>query len=153
MIEKISSLTNNKKTFFRKKAISSKGSRSNFVDFLNNEKKIEEPSSEVNNIQLLISELNSSGEELKNAPSLKSFTHYKMIVEKIFKSLTRDIYQLKKITSIDKKNFTQKEFHLIKVVNVELNSLLSLISQEQKNNFSIAAKIVKIKGILLEHLT
>ncbi len=145
-----------KKSFSRKSRAAKKTepSKNSFSQSLTNEiNEIEGEKNLNNQVQLLVSDLNHLGEILKEDPSLKNFARYQATLEVFFKSLTKKSFGLKKINSLDKKTLVQKEFHIVTIINLELESLLALIVQEQKNNIAIAAKIVKIKGMLLDHFS
>ncbi len=105
------------------------------------------------NIQNFIQEIHTYGKALSQDPTLRNFHSYKEYIKKFFNSYIGEIYKIEKVSSLDKKNFVQKEFHILKVINNELNSLLGLVQNEQLDNIKITDKVLSIKGIIINFLS
>ena len=101
-------------------------------------------------IKQLMSEIENLGDKLPQAPSLKLFNAYRQSVKQLLKMILPHTFTISKTTSLNSSNLQMKEYHTVQTVDLELDSLLKLVHEREHNRFSIAAQVVKIKGLLLD---
>ena len=150
---KIFEKSNSKKVF--EKNTSKKHSRKTFSD-LNFQEILETEKVDIekNEIQELISDLDVAGKDLGNAPSIMHYRKYKDIVKKILKKTVLNTYGLKKNYSLIKGKgdleFDKKEHKIVTIIDEELDSLLKLIHNNEKQNILYTSKVIKIKGLMVD---
>lgn len=115
-----------------------------------NQSKAAIPTDHLNELAGLVGELEQLGDGLSKLPSLDNFFSYRRVLQKILQKAIPQALEIQKDYSLNTENLSQKEYHLIKKVNEEVNSLLELIESGHKNNFIIANKVVSIKGLIID---
>lgn len=101
-------------------------------------------------LENLLKEIGSTGEKLKKSKLLEDLNSYKVLIKEYLSLVLSLSEKTEKKTIWDK---TKKEkitkVH-IKIINQELLDLTKLFFSGQQNTFTIAAKIDKIEGLLID---
>ncbi len=97
----------------------------------------------------LVGQLNSIGDRLINNPSLKTYLLYKQSMKDILKLTTTKTYGIDKFRMKTMNESLEKEFHVITVINKELNSLLMLVRETHQDKLKIASKLISLKGLVV----
>ena len=101
----------------------------------------------------LISSLDQLGEQLRKQPTISMYTRYRNHVRNILELAVPKAFGLEKTFSRPSvQNPQSREFHLLNVVDSEMESLLKLIKEKEKDRLLLASKVVKIKGLIIDLL-
>ena len=121
-------------------------SPANFKEILKNG----DPTSRQSKINRLMSQLDQAGQKLSHKPSLNDFFIYKDTISKLISTIHPGTHLVEKsVTRPTLQNPVAREFHQIKVINQELESLMRLIREKEKNRLSITSKVTNIKGLIV----
>lgn len=101
-------------------------------------------------IEELREELDQAGEKLKKEPTLSNFKHFRDQLSKLAKRITNEAYHLMKIGGTPQ---NPRYFEIITVINAEADRLYDLIIKENKDHLAITAKVIGIKGMVVDLIT
>lgn len=109
---------------------------------------------DINSYELEIDELrkeiDQAGEKLEKEPTLTNFKYFRDQLSKLAKRISNEAYHLKKIGGTPQ---NPRYFEIITVINVEADRLYNLIIKENKDNLAITAKVIGIKGMVVDLIT
>lgn len=101
-------------------------------------------------IEELRQEIDRSGEKLKKEPTLPNFKHFRDLLSKIAKQISTEAYRLEKIGGTPQ---NPRYFEIITIINAEADRLYDLIINENKDQLAITAKVIGIKGLVVDLVT
>ncbi|MDR0410710.1 MAG: YaaR family protein [Treponema sp.] len=104
-------------------------------------------------INILMDEVHSRGDELKNRPLLQEILHYKNAVRNFLNFIVKNTYDIEKQTGIRRKREEcQKVFLQVKVVDQKLEQLAMIVLTGQTDQMKILARLEEINGLLVDLL-
>ena len=98
-------------------------------------------------ISELREEIDQAGEKLEKEPTLTNFKNFRDQLSKLAKRITNEAYHLMKIGGTPQ---NPRYFEIITVINAEADSLYNLIIKENKDHLAITAKVIGIKGMVVD---
>lgn len=101
-------------------------------------------------IDELRKEIETAGGRLENEPTIPNFKQFRDILSKLAKRISAEAYYLEKSGGTPQ---NPRYFEIITTINFEADKLYNLIIQEQKNNMAITAKVIGIKGLVVDLIT
>ena len=101
-------------------------------------------------IEDLKEEIDQAGDKLEKEPTLSNFKHFRDQLSKFAKRITNEAYHLQKIGGTPQ---NPRYFEIITVINAEADRLYNLIIKENKDNLAITAKVIGIKGMVVDLIT
>jgi len=115
---------------------------------------IEHKEQEVNgyecDIEKLRNEIEIAGIKLDQEPTIPNFKQFRDTLSKLAKRISSEAYRLEKCGGTPQ---NPRYFEIITTINAEADKLYSLIIQSQKNNMAITAKVIGIKGLVVDLIT
>lgn len=93
-------------------------------------------------------DIDEAGEALEREPSLEEFNHFRDLIRALTKKVSKEAYRLRTVGFSFRKQYT-----IVATINEELNSLYRLVISEQKNHLSIANKVIKLRGLVVDVLS
>lgn len=131
-----------------KKAQLSKGGISFFAAELNKQQtEIDTYEQEVDKLR---EEINQAGENLEKEPTLSNFKRFRDLLSILAKRISTEAYHLEKIGGTPQ---NPRYFEIITVINAEADHLYNLIIKENKDHLAITAKVIGIKGMVVDLIT
>lgn len=101
-------------------------------------------------IEDLREEIDRAGEKLEKEPTLTNFKHFREQISRLARKITNEAYHLKKIGGTPQ---NPRYFEIITVINTEADLLYKLIIKENKDHLAITAKVIGIKGLVVDLMT
>ncbi len=101
-------------------------------------------------INLLRTEIDQTGERLSEEPTLQNFTRFREALSRLARRITAEAYRLEKFGGTPQ---NPRYFEQITVINHEADRLYRLIIQEQHDNLAITARVIGIKGMVVDLIT
>jgi len=101
-------------------------------------------------IETLRKEIESAGGKLEQEPTIPNFKQFREILGKLVTRINAEAYRLEKCGGTPQ---NPRYFEIITTINLEADKLYSLIIQTQKNNMAITAKVIGIKGLIVDLMT
>jgi uncharacterized protein YaaR (DUF327 family) len=101
-------------------------------------------------IDELRKEIEQFGEALEKEPTLSNFGKFRESLSRLAKKITNEAYRLEKIGGTPQ---NPRYFEIITIINAEADRLYDLIIRENKNHLAIAAKVINIKGMVVDLIT
>lgn len=98
-------------------------------------------------IEELRKEIGLAGGKLEQEPTIPNFKHFREILSRLAKRIGTEAYRLEKCGGTPQ---NPRYFEIITTINIEADKLYNLIIQEQKNNMAITAKVIGIKGLVVD---
>ena len=95
-------------------------------------------------------EIEYAGDKLENEPILANFQNFRNLLSKLSKLITAEAYQLEKIGGTPS---NPRYYEIITIINTEADKLYNLILNEQRNHMAITAKVIGIKGLVVDLIT
>ena len=95
-------------------------------------------------------EIDLAGEKLGKEPTLTNFKYFRDQLSKLAKRITKEAYHLEKIGGTP---HNPRYFEIITIINVEADRLYNLIIKENRDNLAITAKVIGIKGMVVDLIT
>jgi uncharacterized protein YaaR (DUF327 family) len=95
-------------------------------------------------------EIETAGEELVKEPTISNFKQFRDILSRLAKRINTEAYRLEKCGGTPQ---NPRYYEIITTINVEAEMLYKLIIQEQKSNMAITAKVIGIKGLVVDLIT
>lgn len=132
----------------RKKSALTNGSVSLFAAELTLQQT--ESSSYEDEIDYLRKEIEHAGNKLEKEPTLPNFSQFRDLLSRLAKRISAEAYRLEKIGGTPQ---NPRYFEIITVINAEADRLYNLIVRENKDNLAIAAKVINIKGMVVDLVT
>lgn len=101
-------------------------------------------------VEQLKKEIDFCGDTLAKEPTLANFKKFRELLGQLVKRVGNEAYRLEKIGGTA---LNPRYFEVIKVINNEADQLYNLIVKEQRNNMEITAKVIGIKGLVVDLIT
>ncbi len=95
-------------------------------------------------------EIEQSGERLEKEPNLENFKAFRELLSRLAKRISSEAYTLEKIGGTAQ---NPRYYEIITVINSEADRLYHLIVHEQRNRMAITAKVIGIKGLVVDLIT
>lgn len=101
-------------------------------------------------IEQLKSEIDLVGEKLEREPILDNFKRFRELLGRLAKRISTQAYQLEKVGGTPQ---NPRYFEIITIINSEADRLYNLLVMEQKDHMAITAKVIGIKGLVVDLIT
>lgn len=101
-------------------------------------------------LEALRTEIEAAGTKLATEPILKNFSHYRELLSRLAKKVSAEAYRLEKIGGTPQ---NPRYYEIITVINKEADSLYNLIVKENRDSMAITAKVIGIKGLVVDLIT
>lgn len=98
----------------------------------------------------LRNEIEKAGDLLTNEPTLANFKHFRDLLSKIAKMVNAEAYRLDKLGGTAQ---NPRYYEIITIINREADSLYNLIVKENRDSMAITAKVIGIKGLVVDLIT
>ena len=112
--------------------------------------KQDESNSYEQEVDQLRKEIEQAGDKLEKEPTLGNFRRFRELLSNLAKKISDEAYQLEKIIGTPQ---NPRYFEIIRVINTEADQLYDLLLREQRSNMSITAKVICIKGLVVDLIT
>ena len=101
-------------------------------------------------IETLRSNIEKAGNLLTSEPTIENLQSFRDLLSRIAKRVSAEAYRLDKVGGTPQ----NPHYHeIITVINREADQLYHLIVKENKDNIAITAKIIGIKGLVVDLIT
>lgn len=94
--------------------------------------------------------IEQAGEKLENEPTIANFKQFRDLLSKLAKRISSEAYRLEKIGGTHQ---NPRYFEIITVINTEADRLYDLIIRENRNHLAITARVINIKGMVVDLIT
>lgn len=101
-------------------------------------------------IETLRKEVENIGSRLAQEPTLANFKQFRDLLSKVAKRVSAEAYRLEKFGGTPQ---NPRYFEIITVINSEADNLYRLIVSENRDNMAITAKVIGIKGLVVDLVT
>jgi uncharacterized protein YaaR (DUF327 family) len=101
-------------------------------------------------LEALRTEIEAAGTKVATEPILKNFSHYRELLSRLAKKVSAEAYRLEKIGGTPQ---NPRYYEIITVINKEADSLYNLIVKENRDSIAITAKVIGIKGLVVDLIT
>ena len=98
-------------------------------------------------IDELRKEIEIVGDSIENEPTIPNFKLFRNILSRLAKRINSEAYRLEKCGGTPQ---NPRYYEIITTINFEADALFNLIIREQKNNMAITAKVIGIKGLVVD---
>jgi uncharacterized protein YaaR (DUF327 family) len=95
-------------------------------------------------------EIEMVGDRLTEEPTLPNFKRFRDLLSQLVKRISNEAYRLEKIGGTPQ---NPRSFEIITVINSEADKLYNLIIQDNRNSMAITAKVIGIKGLVVDLIT
>ncbi|NTW99332.1 MAG: YaaR family protein [Geobacteraceae bacterium] len=119
-----------------------------FADELNNQE--EGIDSYQDDIEGLRTEIEKAGNLLTAEPILSNFKQFRYLLGKLAKKVNAEAYRLDKFGGTPQ---NPRYYEIITVIDREADSLYNLIVKENRDSMAITAKVIGIKGLVVDLVT
>ncbi|MEI7818068.1 MAG: YaaR family protein [Desulfuromonadales bacterium] len=119
-----------------------------FADELDNHE--EEVYSYQDDIKNLRTEIEKAGNHLSTEPTLMNFKRFRDLLSKLAKKVSAEAYRLDKFCGTAQ---NPRYFEIITVIDREADNLYNLIVKENRDSMAITAKVIGIKGLVVDLVT
>jgi uncharacterized protein YaaR (DUF327 family) len=103
-----------------------------------------------NDIETLRSEIEKAGNLLTTEPTLTNFKQFRDLLSNLAKKVSAEAYRLDKIGGTPQ---NPRYYEIITVINREADNLYNLIVKENRDPMAITAKVIGIKGLVVDLVT
>ena len=110
----------------------------------------EEVSSYQDDIETLRSDIEKAGNLLTTEPTLANFKSFRDLLSKLAKKVNVEAYRLDKFGGTPQ---NPRYYEIITVIDREADQLYNLIVRENKDSMAITAKVIGIKGLVVDLVT
>ncbi|MEI6205985.1 MAG: YaaR family protein [Desulfuromonadales bacterium] len=101
-------------------------------------------------VEALRKEIESAGNKLTLEPTLANFKQFRDLLSKLAKRISAEAYRLEKFGGTPQ---NPRYYEIITVINSEADKLYNLIVQENRDHMAITAKVIGIKGLVVDLVT
>lgn len=95
-------------------------------------------------------EIETAGNLLTTEPTLPNFKHFRDLLSQLAKKVSAEAYRLDKVGGTPQ---NPRYYEIITVINHEADTLYNLIVKENRDNMAITAKVIGIKGLVVDLIT
>jgi uncharacterized protein YaaR (DUF327 family) len=107
-------------------------------------------SSYQDDIEDLRTEIEKAGNLLSTEPTLTNFKNFRDLLSKLAKIVSAEAYRLDKFGGTPQ---NPRYFEIITVIDREADNLYKLIVKENRDSMAITAKVIGIKGLVVDLVT
>lgn len=101
-------------------------------------------------VETLRKEIEEAGDKLSLEPTLPNFKRFRDLLSSLAKRINAEAYKLEKFGGTPQ---NPRYFETITVINSEADKLYNLIVRENRDNMAITAKVIGIKGLVVDLVT
>lgn len=101
-------------------------------------------------VENLRHEIEMVGDRLAEEPTLPNLKRFRELLSQLVKRISSEAYRLEKIGGTPQ---NPRSFEIITVINSEADKLYNLIIQDNRNSMAITAKVIGIKGLVVDLIT
>jgi uncharacterized protein YaaR (DUF327 family) len=101
-------------------------------------------------VENLRQEIEMVGDRLAQGPTLLNFKRFRDLLGQLAKRISSEAYRLEKIGGTPQ---NPRSFEIITVINSEADKLYNLIIQDNRDSMAITAKVIGIKGLVVDLIT
>lgn len=101
-------------------------------------------------IETFRAEIEKAGDLLTIEPTLANFKHFRDLLSKLATKVNAEAYRLEKFGGTAQ---NPRYYEIITVINREADSLYNLIVKENRDSMAITAKVIGIKGLVVDLVT
>ncbi|KAB0664657.1 YaaR family protein [Oryzomonas japonica] len=101
-------------------------------------------------VENLRQEIGMVGDKLADEPTLPNFKRFRDLLSQLAKRISNEAYRLEKIGGTPQ---NPRTFEIITVINAEADKLYNLIIKDNRDNMAITAKVIGIKGLVVDLIT
>lgn len=110
----------------------------------------EEAASYQDDIDALRADIEKAGDLVAAEPTLPNFTQFRELLSKLAKKVNAEAYRLDKVGGTP---VNPRYYEIITVINREADHLYNLIVNENRASMAITAKVIGIKGLVVDLIT
>jgi uncharacterized protein YaaR (DUF327 family) len=92
-------------------------------------------------------DLETAGDILEKEPTIPNFRKFRDVLSRLAKRINSEAYCLEKCGGTPQ---NPRYYETITTINIEADKLYNLIIKEQRNNMAITAKVIGIKGLVVD---
>jgi uncharacterized protein len=101
-------------------------------------------------IDTLRTDIEKAGNLLTTEPTLANFKQFRDLLSKLAKKVSAEAYRLDKFGGTPQ---NPRYYEIITVINREADNLYNLIVKENRDTMAITAKVIGIKGLVVDLVT
>ncbi|MDD2365473.1 MAG: YaaR family protein [Desulfuromonadaceae bacterium] len=101
-------------------------------------------------IESLRDEIDKLGDLLITGPTIENFIRFRELLSRLVKKVSSEAYRLDKFGGTPQ---NPRYFEVITVINREADNLYNLIVKENRDSMAITAKVIGIKGLVVDLIT
>lgn len=101
-------------------------------------------------VDALRSEIEAAGNLLTSEPTIKNFQQFRDLLSKLAKKVSAEAYRLEKFGGTAQ---NPRYFEVITIIDKEADNLYNLIVKENRDSMAITAKVIGIKGLVVDLIT
>lgn len=101
-------------------------------------------------VETLRSDIDKAGASLMAEPTLDNFKRFRDLLSTLAKKVNSEAYRLDKFGGTPQ---NPRYYETITIINREADILYSLIVKENRDNMAITAKVIGIKGLVVDLIT
>ena len=101
-------------------------------------------------VNALRKEIEEFGDKLTEEPTLPNFTRFRDALSRLAKRVSNEAYRLEKFGGSPQQ---PRYYEIITVINQEADRLYRMILHEQQDNLAITARVIGIKGMVVDLIT
>jgi hypothetical protein len=101
-------------------------------------------------VENLRHEIEMVGDRLTQEPTLPNFKRFRELLSQLAKRISSEAYRLEKIGGTPQ---NPRSFEIITVINAEADKLYNLIVCANRDSMAITAKVIGIKGLVVDLIT
>lgn len=101
-------------------------------------------------IDQLRQEIDQAGDKLTREPTLQNFTLFRELLSKLAKRINAEAYKLEKYGGTPQ---NPRYFEIVTVIDREADRLYGMIVNEHRDSMAITAKVIGIKGLVVDLIT
>ncbi|MBT1073361.1 YaaR family protein [Pelotalea chapellei] len=90
------------------------------------------------------------GQELEKEPNLGNFRKFRELLSKLVTRIGKEAYRLDKIGGTSQ---NPRYYEIVTIINQEADRLYEMIVNEQRDRMAITAKVIGIKGLVVDLIT
>ena len=95
-------------------------------------------------------EIEAAGDKLDKEPNLANFKYFRDLLSRMTKRVSNEAFRLEKIGGTPQ---NPRYFEIITVINAEADRLYNLLIHDQRDRLAITAKVIGIKGLVVDLVT
>ncbi len=101
-------------------------------------------------VEALRKEIEAAGDKLTLEPTLANFKQFRNLLSSLVKRISTEAYRLEKFGGTPQ---NPRYYEIITVINSEADKLYNLIVRENRDSMAITAKVIGIKGLVVDLVT